>query len=260
MVAVRILLLLISPLSFAGDNFIEIKTKGTNNSITVKQIGNGNSSTILCGAEVGGTGYSAHTCTNATYNIQVDGNSNIANMLTVWSNNIGNNYSIEISGNDNTAIVDQDEDDNVSEIKQTGNSNTAEQLGSGDDNYYVITQTGNTKYAKILDFGDAGIKYITQTGTGAHNAYVYSGGTAHRNELDITQSDSGNKDADIFFYSSDNDVSLTQSGVGAHTANMTFNTSDYIVDVTQTGSTNQSYTAVFNCTAECTKTITITQQ
>ena len=88
MVAVRILLLLISPLSFAGDNFIEIKTKGTNNSITVKQIGNGNSSTILCGAEVGGTGYYAHTCTNATYNIQVDGNSNIANMLTVWSNNI----------------------------------------------------------------------------------------------------------------------------------------------------------------------------
>ena len=56
-------------------------------------------------------------------------------MLTVWSNNIGNNYSIEISGNDNTAIVDQDEDDNVSEIKQTGNSNDGNLSVTGDSIY-----------------------------------------------------------------------------------------------------------------------------
>ena len=41
---------------------------------------------------------------------------------------------------------------------------------------------------------------------------------------------------------------------------MKFYTTGYDVGVTQSGATNQSYTATFNCTSECTKTITITQQ
>ena len=78
----------------------------------------------------------------------------------------------------------------------------------------------------------------------------------------VTQNGSGNKDADIYLNAdADNtDVDLTQSGAGAHTANMTFTTDDYTVNVNQLGSTNQAYTATFNCTANCTKTITITQQ
>ena len=70
-----------------------------------------------------------------------------------------------------------------------------------------------------------------------------------------------NKDADIFFYGADNsDIDLTQYGTGAHTANMKFYTNNYNVDVTQSGSTNQSYSATFNCSSNCNKTITITQQ
>ena len=56
------------------------------------------------------------------------------------------------------------------------------------------------------------------------------------------------------------DVDLTQTGAGAHVANMKFYTDNYNVNVTQQGSTNQSYSATFNCTSGCTKTITITQQ
>jgi hypothetical protein len=41
---------------------------------------------------------------------------------------------------------------------------------------------------------------------------------------------------------------------------MKFYTTGYDVDVTQLGATNQTYTATFNCTADCTKTISITQQ
>jgi len=78
----------------------------------------------------------------------------------------------------------------------------------------------------------------------------------------VTQSGTGNKDADIFLNAdADNtDVDLTQSGSGAHTANMKFYTDDYTVNVSQLGSTNQSYSATFNCTSSCTKTISITQQ
>ena len=265
MVRVIMLLLLISPLSFAGDNSLTIKTKGTGTSITAKQVGNGNTSHILCGANSNGsfpgTTYTSHTCGNATLTNTVVGNSNTTRLYTVWSNNSDNTYTITVTGDDNFVWLDQDEDDNTSTITQTGNDNHAEQLGSGDDNTFVITQTGNDKYAKILDFGDNGNKSVTQSGTGLHNAYLYNNGGGHYNQVTLIQSGSGNKDADVFFYNGDNnELDLTQSGAGAHTANIKFYTSNYDVAVSQLGATNQSYSATFNCSSNCTKTITITQE
>ena len=75
MVRVITLLLLISPLSFAGDNSLTITTKGTGSSITAKQVGNGNTGYILCGANssgsMPGTTYSSHTCGSATLILQL---------------------------------------------------------------------------------------------------------------------------------------------------------------------------------------------
>ena len=268
MVRAIILLLFFSHLSFA-DNTLQITYKGSGSSITTKQIGSNNATYILCGSPTSngsgtfpGTTYVAHTCTNATWNSTVDGTGNTVRMYTVWSNHTNSRNTITIDGNDNFAYIDQDEDDNVSSITQTGNDNHAEQLGTGDDNVYAITQTGNNKYAKIFAFGDDSDVTITQSGTGAHNAYVWNNNYADNNSATITQSGSGAKDADIFFYAdADNsDVDLTQPGAGAHVANMKFYTDNYNVNVTQQGSTNQSYSATFNCTSGCTKTITITQQ
>ena len=268
MVRAIILLLFFSHLSFA-DNTLQITYKGSGSSITTKQIGSNNATYILCGSPTSngsgtfpGTTYVAHTCTNATWNSTVDGTGNTVRMYTVWSNHTNSRNTITIDGNDNFAYIDQDEDDNVSSITQTGNDNHAEQLGTGDDNVYAITQTGNNKYAKIFAFGDDSDVTITQSGTGAHNAYVWNNNYADNNSATITQSGSGAKDADIFFYAdADNsDVDLTQTGAGAHVANMKFYTDNYNVNVTQQGSTNQSYSATFNCTSSCTKTITITQQ
>ena len=257
MVRAIILLLFFSHLSFA-DNTLQITYKGSGSSITTKQIGNNNYTYILCGSPTSngsgtfpGTTYVAHTCTNANWNSTVDGNGNTVRMYTVWSNHTNSRNTITIDGDDNFAYIDQDEDDNVSSITQTGDDNHAEQLGTGDDNVYAITQTGNNKYAKIFAFGDDSDITITQSGSGAHNAYVWNSNYADNNSATITQSGSGAKDADIFFYSdADNaDVDLTQSGAGAHVANMKFYTDNYNVNVTQQGSTNQSYSATFNCTS-----------
>jgi hypothetical protein len=198
------LLSLISLPSFAGDNTATIITKGSNNQISTKQVGNGNLVKVICGADSGGvahTGYNynSHTCGGAVISSTQEGNSNISRIYTVWSNNIGNRYTISTDGNDNTAWIDQDEDDNVSTITQDGNNNYAEQLGSGDDNVYSITQTGNSKYAKILSFSDDSDYTINQYGTGAHNTYIYNYGNADNNSATVTQYGSGNKDADIFF-------------------------------------------------------------
>ena len=266
MVRAIMLLSLISLPSFAGDNYLSIITKGTGTNITAKQVGNGNSSYILCGANssgsMPGTTYASHTCGSATLNTTVIGNSNTTRLYTVWSNNMDNAYTITVTGDDNFVWLDQDEDDNVSTITQTGNDNHAEQLGSGDDNVYSITQTGNDKYAKIFGFADDSDYTVLQYGTGAHNTYIYNYPNADNNSATVTQYGSGNKDADIFFYNdADNTVvNLTQYGAGAHAANMKFYTDDYNLNVTQKGATNQSYTATFNCTQNCTKTITITQE
>ena len=74
---VIILLLFFSPLSFAGDNTTTIITKGSGSTITSKQVGNGNATNILCGANSNGsfpgTTYVSHTCSNATWSSTITG-------------------------------------------------------------------------------------------------------------------------------------------------------------------------------------------
>ena len=112
MVRAIMLLSLISLPSFAGDNGLTITTKGTGTNITAKQVGNGNSSYILCGANssgsMPGTTYTSHTCGSATLNTTVIGHSNSTRLYTVWSNNIDNNYTITVTGDDNFVWLDQD--------------------------------------------------------------------------------------------------------------------------------------------------------
>ena len=263
MVRAITLLLFFSLPSFAGDNLITLQTKGSGSTITIKQVGNGNITGIYCGlGSFDNSLVNTHNCNNATITSTVTGVSNVVYSQSVWSNHTGQSWITTVDGNDNYAVIDMDESDNTSTIIQTGNDNDAWILGSGDDNVYKIEQSGNDYYAKIYAFSDDSDIWITQEGTGDHNAYVlnYSGG--NNNSTRLIQKGSGNKDADIFFYSGgdDNDVSLTQQGDRAHTSNMKFYTNSYDVTVIQKGSTNQSYTATFNCTSNCTKTISITQQ
>ena len=134
-------------------------------------------------------------------------------------------------------------------------------MGSGVDNSYKIEQDGESHYGKIISFGDDGDIWITQEGSGDHNAYVYNSGSAHRNDTRLIQKGSGNKDADVFWYGADDgELTLTQQGNGSHTSNMKFYTDDYDVTVVQKGTTNKSYSATFNCSSNCDKTISITQQ
>ncbi len=76
----------------------------------------------------------------------------------------------------------------------------------------------------------------------------------------MIQKGSGNKDADVWWYADDGDLTLTQQGNGSHTSNMKFYTDDYDVTVVQKGTTNKSYSATFNCSSNCNKTITIMQE
>ena len=266
MVQVIIQLLFFSLLSlnvYAVNNLITIQTKGTGTTITTKQAGSSNVTGIYCGlGSFDNSLINTHNCDNATITATVTGNSNIVYSQSVWSNHGDQTWITTVNGNDNYAVIDMDEDDNTSTIIQTGNDNDAWILGSGDDNVYKIEQLGNDYYAKIYAFGDDSDVWITQEGTGDHNAYVLNYPSANNNSTRLIQKGSGNKDADVFWYSGsdDGDLNLTQQGNGAHTSNIKFYTDDYDVTVVQKGSSNKSYSATFNCTSNCDKTISITQQ
>ena len=255
--------LFISLHSFAGDNVITLKAQGTGATITTKQMGTSNTTGIYCGqGSFDNTLIQNHNCDNATITSSVTGDSNQAYMQSVWSNHDGQPWITTVNGYSNYSVIDMDEDDNTSTIIQTGNDHQAWILGSGDDNVYKIEQDGESQYGKIISFADDSDIWITQEGTGDHNAYVYNSSGGDNTSTRLIQKGSGNKDADIFWYSGgdDGEVTLTQQGNGAHTALMRFYTNEYDVTVVQKGATNKSYSATFNCTSNCNKTISITQQ
>lgn len=260
--AITVLLFFSLP-SFAGDNLITVKMQGTGTNITTKQVGSSNTTGVYCGlGSFDNTLIQNHNCDGATITINVTGDSNQAYTQSVWSNHDGQSWITTVNGNSNYSVIDMDEDDTTSTIIQTGNDHQAWILGSGDDNVYKIEQDGESQYGKIISFADDSDIWITQEGTGDHNAYVYNSSGGDNTSTRLIQKGSGNKDADIFWYSGadDGEVTLTQQGNGAHTSLMRFYTGDYDVTVVQKGATNKAYTATFNCTSNCNKTISITQQ
>ena len=264
MVRVITLFLFISLLStyvYGDTNIITIQTKGTGTSIAVQQAGTGNVTGVYCGlGSFDNSLVNDHSCDSGTISITIDGVSNTAYSQSVWSNHDGQSWTIDIDGDDNYAVIDMDEDDNDATIEQIGDDNEAWILGSGNNNEYKIEQTGNNMYAKVLSWADNSDIWVTQEGSGDHNVYLYNSGGSDNNSTRLIQKGSGNKDADIFWYADDGELSLTQQGNGAHTSNFEFYTIDYDVTVVQKGDTDKSYSATFNCTSNCNKTISITQQ
>ena len=261
MVRATTLLLFFSLHSLAGDNLITVQTQGTGTTITAKQAGSSNTTAIYCGlGSFDNSLVSNHSCDSATITVDVTGDSNVAYSQSVWSNHDDQTWITTVTGNSNYSVIDMDESGSTSRITQDGDDHQAWILGSGVDNVYKIEQDGESHYAKIISFGDDGDIWITQEGSGDHNAYVYNSGSAHNNSTRLIQKGSGNKDADVWWYADDGDLTLTQQGNGSHTSNIKFYTDDYDVTVVQKGTTNKSYSATFNCSSNCDKTITITQQ
>ena len=254
-------LLFFSLLSFAGDNLITIQTQGTGTTITASQAGSSNTTAIYCGlGSFDNSLVSNHSCDSATITVDVTGDSNVAYSQSVWSNHDDQTWITTVTGNSNYSVIDMDESGSTSRITQDGDDHQAWILGSGVDNVYKIEQDGEGHYGKIISFGDDGDIWITQEGSGDHNAYVYNSGSAHNNSTRLIQKGSGNKDADVWWYADDGDLTLTQQGNGSHTSNIKFYTDDYDVTVVQKGTTNKSYSATFNCSSNCDKTITIMQE
>ena len=105
MVRAITLLLFFSLPSFAGDNLITLQTKGSGSTITIKQVGNGNTTGIYCGlGSFDNSLVGTHNCNNATITSTVTGNSNVIYSQSVWSNHTGQSWITTVNGNDNYCV------------------------------------------------------------------------------------------------------------------------------------------------------------
>ena len=226
--------LLISQLTYASDNSVEVRTKGSSSLIHIDQIGTSNTARIWCGLSEGN--YTTHNCNNAEIDIDQNGTSNIARAYSQVTLHTGNEYKIEQTGNDNFGYIDADDDLNDMDVVQNGDNNDGEIYMQGDGNVYSISQDGDDKEAEIRAFGNYSDFSIDQSGSGEHYAKIYASG-----------------------YADNNDASITQTGSGDHYMRLNFYTDDYDVTASQSGTTNKSITVSYNCVTNCNKTVTISQ-
>jgi hypothetical protein len=231
---ISVLFLHSCPFVQAGDNSVEVRTKGSSSLIHIDQIGTSNTARVWCGLSEGA--YPAHNCSNAEIDIDQEGTNNTARAYSQVANHTGNEYKIDQDGNDNFGYIDADDDGNDMDIVQDGNDNDAEIYMQGDNNVYTITQTGDDKEGEIRAFGDSSEFSITQSGSGEHYAKIYASNSADNN-----------------------DATITQTGSGDHYMRLNFYTDDYDVTASQSGTTNKSITVSYNCVTNCTKTVTIDQ-
>ena len=94
---VKMRLLLISLISLspfivcAGDNSVEIRTKGSGSLIHIDQVGTSNTTRVWCGLSEGT--YTTHSCNNAEIDIDQNGTSNTAKAYSQVANHTGNEYN-----------------------------------------------------------------------------------------------------------------------------------------------------------------------
>ena len=219
---------------YAGDNSVEVRTKGSFSLIHIDQIGTSNTARVWCGLSEGA--YMTHSCSNAEIDIDQEGTGNTARAYSQISFHTSNEYKIDQNGNDNFGYIDADDDSNDMDIVQNGNNNAAEIYMQGDNNLYEITQTGDYKEGEIRAFGDSSNFSISQSGSGEHYAKIYASTSADNN-----------------------DASIEQIGSGDHYMRLNFYTDDYDVTASQSGVTNKSITVNYNCTTNCNKTVSIDQ-
>jgi hypothetical protein len=181
----------------AASNNVASKLYGDGLTVTVQQIGSGN--TLNLGAQ---TGTSGGVASSISYNLT--GNNNLA---TISMNNAGTKASLS-----NLIDIAQAGDNTVTTISMLGNSNYLRSIQSGNSNKIISTVDANNTVVNVNQTGGTGNETTLQlTGDKGTVDVVTVGAT---NIIGITQSGGGvtGHYAKIDLNGSSNQVSISQSG------------------------------------------------
>ena len=188
---------------FAGptdDNHIHVEqvSGGDDVSLTINQLGYGNEVEFSF----------AHT--NNVFNLTQHGTGNYIGWVSYWGS--GKSWGGDVDGSDNTETV-----------LQYDGATYGRHIW-GDDNTVDVYQHGSHTFNLDIHADDTNVE-LWQEGTGSHYAHSYFYGTADGSDVDLTQKDGANHNAQIRLQ-------------GTQPTTLT---------LLQQGSTNQSYTITNTC-------------
>ena len=182
------------------DNHIHVEqvNGGDDVSLTINQLGYGNEVEFSF----------AHT--NNVFNLTQHGTGNYIGWVSYWGS--GKSWGGDVDGSDNTETV-----------LQYDGATYGRHIW-GDDNTVDVYQHGSHTFNLDIHADDTNVE-LWQEGTGSHYAHSYFYGTADGSDVDLTQKDGANHNAQIRL-----------QGTQPTTLNLL-----------QQGSTNQSYTLTQTC-------------
>jgi|TARA_B000000437_G_scaffold86452_1_gene62782 hypothetical protein len=182
------------------DNHIHVEqvNGGDDVSLTINQLGYGNEVEFSF----------AHT--NNVFNLTQHGTGNYIGWVSYWGS--GKSWGGDVDGSDNTETV-----------LQYDGATYGRHIW-GDDNTVDVYQHGSHTFNLDIHADDTNVE-LWQEGTGSHYAHSYFYGTADGSDVDLTQKDGANHNAQIRLQ-------------GTQPTTLT---------LLQQGSTNQSYTITNTC-------------
>lgn len=182
------------------DNHIHVEqvSGGDDVSLTINQLGYGNEVEFSF----------AHT--NNVFNLTQHGSGNYIGWVSYWGS--GKSWGGDVDGSDNTETV-----------LQYDGATYGRHIW-GDDNTVDVYQHGSHTFNLDIHADDTNVE-LWQEGTGSHYAHSYFYGTADGSDVDLTQKDGANHNAQIRLQ-------------GTQPTTLT---------LLQQGSTNQSYTITNTC-------------
>ena len=182
------------------DNHIHVEqvNGGDDVSLTINQLGYGNEVEFSF----------AHT--NNVFNLTQHGTGNYIGWVSYWGS--GKSWGGDVDGSDNTETV-----------LQYDGATYGRHIW-GDDNTVDVYQHGSYTFNLDIHADDTNVE-LWQEGTGSHYAHSYFYGTADGSDVDLTQKDGANHNAQIRLQ-------------GTQPTTLT---------LLQQGSTNQSYTITNTC-------------
>ena len=200
---------------FAGqtdDNHIHVEQVegGDDVSLTINQLGYGNEVQFSF----------AHA--NNVFNLTQHGTGNYIGWVSYWGS--GKSWGGDVDGSDNTETV-----------LQYDGATYGRHIW-GDDNTVDVYQHGNHTFNLDIHADDTNVE-LWQEGTGSHYAHSYFYGSADGSDVDLTQKDGANHNAQIRL-----------QGTQPTTLNLL-----------QQGGTNQSYTLTQTCYTSGGCTVNVTQ-
>lgn len=229
-------------------NRIDLYSDGSNNNVTIEQVGNWNRIQGIAGgnARVAGFGNSV--------DIQQGDTGSGRNLIELYVQGNGNNVTLSQARNTTTGTRDGSESGgHYMQLNMTGDVNTVTMRqgndgGASSGHFAILSVSGSSNNLTIKQAND-------------NEKQFFGSVNGNSNVMNVMQSNTGQHYLDLTLTGNSNSASITQKGSGSHqaTVNLTNGGGANSASLVQQGATAQSINITQVCTNPAGCSVTVTQ-